>query len=79
MARSHIAVALSAALIALLIIWQLLLHLGFPSIDFWHATLEQSYDGAQQTYFSSETSSGALDDASSYLVGVGKADITGLV
>lgn len=80
MARSHIAVALGAALIASLIIGQLVINLGFPSVDFWHARLDQTYDGAQQSHFISGKQSGELvDDPSSYLIGVGKADITGLV
>lgn len=76
MARSHIAVALGAALIASLIIGQLVVNLGFPSVDFWHARLDQTYNGAQQDSFFSEKQDGGAD-ASSYLIGVGKADITG--
>ncbi|KNG51013.1 neutral ceramidase precursor [Stemphylium lycopersici] len=85
MARSHIAVALGAALIASLIIGQLVVNLGFPSVDFWHARLDQTYNGAQQDSFFSEKQDGgaaaaaAAEDASSYLIGVGKADITGPV
>lgn len=80
MARSHIAVALGAALVASLIIGQLVVHLGFPSAGFWHARLDQTYNGAQQTHFLGGKQSAALvDDPSSYLVGVGKADITGPV
>ncbi|KAF1848873.1 neutral ceramidase precursor [Cucurbitaria berberidis CBS 394.84] len=80
MARSHIAVALGAALIASLIIGQLVINLGFPSVDFWHWRLDQTYGGVQQTHFLGEKQSGELvDDPSSYLIGVGKADITGPV
>jgi neutral ceramidase len=80
MARSHIAVALGAALVASLIIGQLVINLGFPSVDFWHARLDQTYNGAQQDHFISEKQDGGLaDDPSSYLIGVGKADITGYV
>jgi neutral ceramidase len=80
MARSHIAVALGAALVASLIIAQLVINLGFPSAEFWHWRLDQNYNAAQQTQFISEKQSGApADDPSSYLVGVGKADITGFV
>ena len=78
MARSHIAVAVGAALVALLIVGQLVVNLGLPNNEFWHWRLDQSYSGAQQTHFHSEKQSGQLvDDPSSYLVGVGKADITG--
>ena len=78
MARSHVAVALGAALVASLIIGQLVINLGFPSVDFWHARLDQTYNGAQQDHFISEKQDGGVaDDPSSYLIGVGKADITG--
>ncbi|KAF2030251.1 neutral ceramidase precursor [Setomelanomma holmii] len=80
MARSHIAVALGAAIVASLIIGQLVINLGFPTAEFWHWRLDQTYNGAQQTHLISEKQSGELvDDPSSYLVGVGKADITGPV
>jgi neutral ceramidase len=82
MARSHIAVALGAALVASLIIAQLVINLGFPKVDFWHLRLDQPYHASQhaQTQFVSEKQSGAqADDPASYLLGVGKADITGYV
>lgn len=80
MARSHIAVALGAALITSLIVGHLVINLGFPNVDFWHRRLDQSYTGAQQSHFYHGKQSGELvDDPASYLVGVGKADITGLV
>lgn len=70
MARSHIAVAFGAALVAVLLVGQLVVNLGFPNNDFWHSRLDQSYHGIQQD--------GALvEDPSQYLIGVGKADITG--
>jgi neutral ceramidase len=78
MARSHIAAALGAALIASLIIGQLVIHLGFPSVDFWHDRLDQSNHAAHFHFGSGKKQSGELvDDPASYLVGVGKADITG--
>jgi neutral ceramidase len=78
MARSHIAVALAAALVASLIIGQLVVNLGFPAVESWHQRLDQSYGAAQQMHFISGKQSGELvDDPASYLVGVGKADITG--
>lgn len=78
MARSHIAVALGAALVALLIVGQLVVNLGLPNVDFWHWRLDQTYDGVQQDLFISEKQDGGqVADASQYLVGVGKADITG--
>jgi neutral ceramidase len=80
MARSHIAVALGAALIASLIIAQLVINLGFPTPEFWHSRLDQSYDAVQEMQFLGEKQNGELvDDPSSYLIGVGKADITGYI
>jgi len=77
MTRSHIAVALSAALVAILIVGQLILSLGLPSIDFWHWRLDQSYHGIQQDPLMGNA--GSVEEASQYLIGVGKADITGPV
>lgn len=78
MARSHIAVALGAALVAILIVGQLVVNLGFPNNEFWHWRLDQTYDGIPQDLFMSTKQDGALvEDPSQYLIGVGKADITG--
>ncbi|KAH9878214.1 hypothetical protein J1614_003431 [Plenodomus biglobosus] len=82
MARSHVAVALGAALVASLIIGQLVINLGFPVADFWHARLDGSYHGGrlhQDSFLGLKQSGEAADDPSSYLIGVGKADITGPV
>lgn len=78
MARSHIAVAFGAAFFASLLISQLVLNLGFPQADFWHSRLDQSKHDVPQTHIFSEKQAGdAAEDASQYLIGVGKADITG--
>ena len=78
MARSHIAVAFGAALFASLIISQLVVNLGFPQADFWHGRLDQDRHDVQQTHLFSGKQTGELvEDASQYLIGVGKADITG--
>lgn len=78
MARSHIAVALGAALMAALIVSQLVVNLGFPQVDFWHRRLDQDqHDHSQTHIFSGKQAEEAADDPSQYLVGVGKADITG--
>ncbi|KAF9697917.1 hypothetical protein EKO04_004002 [Ascochyta lentis] len=77
MARSHIAVASSAALVAVFITVQLILSLGLPSLDFWHWSLDQSYHDIPQDPFMGD--GGPVEDASQYLIGVGKADITGPV
>ncbi|KAL1592181.1 hypothetical protein SLS59_009837 [Nothophoma quercina] len=80
MARSHIAVALGAALVAILIVGQLVVNLGFPNNEFWHWRLDQTYNGIPQDLFMSTKQDGALvEDPSQYLIGVGKADITGPV
>jgi neutral ceramidase len=69
---------LGAALVASLIIAQLVINLGFPAVDFWHGRLDNIYNGAQQDRFNSAKQDGGMaDDPSSYLIGVGKADITG--
>jgi neutral ceramidase len=78
MARSHIAVTVGAAVVVSLIIGHLLLSWVSPSVDFWHSTLDQSYNGAQPWHLNGEKQGGELaDDPASYLIGVGKADITG--
>lgn len=80
MARSHIAVALGAALIASLILGQLVINLGFPTPDLWHSRLDQTYGEAHKMHFLGEKQSPEqAEDPSSYLIGVGKADITGSV
>ncbi|KAF2732904.1 Neutral/alkaline nonlysosomal ceramidase [Polyplosphaeria fusca] len=80
MGRSHIAVALGASLVTLLIVAQLVLNLGLPNVDFWHWRLDQSYHDIPQTHMNSEKQATELaDDPSQYLIGVGKADITGPV
>ena len=78
MARSHIAVAIGASLLAALIVSQLVLNLGFPSADLWHGRLDQEYKEYEHTQlFRPKQAEDAADDPSQYLVGVGKADITG--
>lgn len=78
MARSHIAVACGAALVALLIVGQLVVNLGLPNYDFWHRRLDQpGYVAPQDLFFTTKQDGGRVADAAQYLVGVGKADITG--
>ncbi|KAF2475414.1 Neutral/alkaline nonlysosomal ceramidase [Lindgomyces ingoldianus] len=82
MARSHVLVAIGAAFFASLIISQLVINLGFPQVDFWHWRLDQDYHGMHQTHLFREKDAQAgkaVGDASQYLIGVGKADITGPV
>jgi neutral ceramidase len=67
MARSHIAVALGAALIAILIVGQLVVNLGFPVNDFWHQRLDHSYDSVQQDlFFSTKQDGGEVEDITGY-------------
>ncbi|KAL6705031.1 hypothetical protein ACN47E_007434 [Coniothyrium glycines] len=82
MARSHMAVALAAALVAALIISQLVIDLGFPTPALWHSRLDQSHGGPphhHMHFLGEKQGAEAVDEPSSYLVGVGKADITGPV
>lgn len=82
MARSHIAVALGAAVFALLVIFQLTTTLGLPELDFWHWTVQEQRNGIPQTHLFSEKDAAAdavTAEGSQYLLGVGKADITGPV
>ena len=78
MARSHVVVALGVALITSLIVSQLIYSFGVPQVDFWRWHAEPGfYDGTHQTHLAEKQSSEPADDPSQYLIGVGKADITG--
>ncbi|KAJ4986985.1 neutral/alkaline non-lysosomal ceramidase [Stagonosporopsis vannaccii] len=79
MARSHIAVAVGAAVVALLIVGQLVVNLGFPNAGLWHGRLDQSHHAPPDLFMSTKQAGGLAADASQYLIGVGKADITGPV
>lgn len=82
MARYHIAAALAGATFSLLVILQLVSTFGLPQLDF----LRMRYGATTRNSFSHQIpiKSGApdlkaLDDDGLYLLGVGKADITGYV
>lgn len=80
MARSPVAVALVGATFALLIIFPLLSYFGFPRLQYFHWTLESvsNYRVHRQIPLIPLNSGPIiLDDGTQYLVGVGKADITG--
>jgi neutral ceramidase len=81
MARSHFVVALGTALFTALLVSQLVINLGFPQVDFWHWRLDQQehHDIPQTHVFSEKQDNGTADAPSQYLVGAGKADITGPV
>ena len=80
MARSHIVVALGAAVFALLMIFQLTTTLRIPEPDFRHWTVQEQGNGIPQTHLFNEKGAAAdavTPEGSQYLLGVGKADITG--
>ena len=83
MARTPIAAALAIATITLLIIFHLISTFGLPRLDYLH--LRYVSNGAkdvspQQIPINPPTADHARpEDASMYMLGVGKADITGYV
>ncbi|KAF2138536.1 uncharacterized protein K452DRAFT_277014 [Aplosporella prunicola CBS 121167] len=84
MARSHIAVALAGATVALLFLTQLLAYFGLPQVDFWRWQQDGSAwrsHGDMQTQLGVKdaTHQAAAEAGDRYLIGVGKADITGPV
>ena len=79
MARSHIAVAVGSAFFVALLLSHLFVTLGFPQADFWHGRLDGKDYSQDSRYFDLKDENGgaATADGSQYLLGVGKADITG--
>ena len=81
MARFHIAAALGAAILAILVTHQLISHFGLPALDFMHLTYDASplWSTPNQYPMTSPSDVGkeVADDETLYLLGVGKADITG--
>ena len=80
MARSPIAIALISTTFALLILWQLLSHFGFPRLQYFHWTYNSFPNSRvphQIPLLSSDSEPVAPDDGTQYVLGVGKADITG--
>ena len=81
MARFHIAAALGAATLAILVTLQLISHFGLPALDFRRLTNDAFTLGStpNQYPFQSPYDLGdaVADDETLYLIGVGKADITG--
>lgn len=80
MARSHIAAALAIASLGLLITFHLISQFGLPSVGFFRF----SYDPDDTTtapgqipILSPVSQPSAFDHEPVYLLGVGKADITG--
>lgn len=80
MARLQIATALASAAFALLLVFQLLSRFGLPKLDFLHLRPEAplGYPTLHQIPINTPSaSSDSLEDGTRYLLGVGKADITG--
>jgi len=79
MARGHIAVALGAACFALLVVLQLVSTFGFPQVDFLNLYYVPVHTGSSnQIPIDAELPSDYVSkNGSLYLLGVGKADITG--
>jgi len=82
MARLHFAAALGTASFALLLILGLVLSFGLPQVDFWHWRYHESTDKAsssQRPIFPPNVETGNRGHGGTYILGVGKADITGPV
>lgn len=81
MARFHIAAALGAATLVLLVTFQLISHFGLPALDFLHLTNDASAIGSASNQFPFNkpdyVEEEDADDGTLYKMGVGKADITG--
>lgn len=80
MARSSVAVALAATTFTLLIIFQLLSHYGFPRLPYFHWTYDSFSSllvSHQIPILSPDSETVVSDSGTLYLLGVGKADITG--
>lgn len=80
MARSHVAAALAVASLGLLITFHLISRIGLPTIGFFH--LKHDAEGTatvpnQIPLLPLAPQPEASDDGPAYLLGVGKADITG--
>lgn len=81
MARFHIAAALATATVALLTTFYLISTLGLPELEFLH----MRYDYGQPSIVSSQQmpigpfpkAKSVEDPHTQYLLGIGKADITG--
>lgn len=81
MARFHIAAALGAATLALLVTFQLISHFGLPALDFLHVKNDGSALRSAPNQFPINSpyavEEEVANDGTLYKVGVGKADITG--
>ncbi|KKY13399.1 putative neutral alkaline nonlysosomal ceramidase [Diplodia seriata] len=83
MARSHITFALIAATLSLFFVFELVSVFGVPTVDYWHwkqpGTLRGGEDAQTHILELKEAAEAAAAGGDEYLIGVGKADITGPV
>lgn len=81
MPPAHVSAALTAAFLALTSIFAAIYAFGLPELDYWHwRNSYQTSSTAQNVLNNPSTLSSSLSSSSDdYLVGVGKADITGPV
>lgn len=80
MTRSYIAAALGIASLGLLVIFHLISQLGLPNVGFFHLkhVSENTATSSDQIPLVSPSSQPDVSrDVPAYLLGVGKADITG--
>lgn len=82
MARVHIVAALGTATLALLIIFQLLSQYGWPEVDFLGLKYYYQWTNSPSNQWPFNPASyepASSEDGAQYLLGVGKADVTGPV
>ncbi|KAK7731988.1 hypothetical protein SLS57_000966 [Botryosphaeria dothidea] len=83
MARTHITVALSAASVSLFLALSLISFFGVPTVDYWHFKPKGAWQDALQAqthiFELKDAATSAAASGDTYLIGVGKADITGPV
>ncbi|KAL9000554.1 MAG: hypothetical protein Q9169_000847 [Polycauliona sp. 2 TL-2023] len=85
MARSHVATALAVACLGILVTFHLISHFGLPSVGFfqfhlYRASLEATASPYQQPLGPAKSIPAETeDDGDMYLLGTGRADITGPV
>lgn len=81
MARTHIAVALATACFGLLITFQLISQFGLPNVGFFHfkQSGKELTTAPNQSPLLPATDPAGSGGDSVYLLGTGKADITGYI
>ncbi|KAI9824928.1 MAG: hypothetical protein M1832_001533 [Thelocarpon impressellum] len=81
MIRSHVAIALSASALALVLLWQLISTFGLPHVEFLNPSFFYAVDAvdSQVPFVKEGSQTGISVHGDLYLLGTGKADITGPV